>query len=77
MTAAPIYTLRHAFEADPLCSCFGLGGLRATVPLLEPDIYVINEGRAEVGSAIRHTAYDDWSIDLDDGTRAGPGFIIV
>ena len=72
----PIYTIRPAFEADPLCSCFGLEGLMRTLPQLEPGLYMIRDGWAEVGTAERHPN-GGWLIELIDGTRAGPGLIIV
>lgn len=72
----PIYTLRHAFEADPLCSCFGLEGLMRTLPQFGPGLYMIRIDWCEVGTAERHEN-GDWLIELMDGTRAGPGFIIV
>lgn len=77
MNADPIYTVRHAFEAEPICSVFGFDGLVETIPRLEPDIYVICDGSMEIGSAIRHTDARDWSIDMDNGVRASPGFVIV
>ncbi len=67
----PIYTLRHAFEADPLCSCFGFEGLMRTVPQLEPGLYMIRDGWAEVGTAERQ-ADGGWLIELGNGTKAGP-----
>lgn len=75
-SALPIYTLRHAFEAEPLCSVFGFDGLRQTVPQLEPGLYMIRDGWCEVGLAERH-ANGHWLIDMHDGTKAGPGFVIV
>jgi len=72
----PIYTLRHAFEADPICSCFGLEGLMRTLPRLEPSLYMIRDGWAEVGTAGR-SEDGNWWIDLIDGTQAGPGKVIV
>jgi predicted DNA-binding protein (MmcQ/YjbR family) len=67
----PIYTLRHAFEADPICSCIGFAGLRETIPQLEPGLYMIRIEWLEVGIAERH-ADGGWLVDLIDGTRAEP-----
>jgi len=76
VTNGPVYTLRHAFEADPIASCFGLDGLRETIPLLDPGLYMIRIDWCEVGTALRHEG-GDWLIELMDGTRAGPGYVIV
>lgn len=76
MNTDPIYALRHAFEAHPLCSVIGLEGLMRTMPQLEPGLYMIRDGWAEVGLAERH-ANGHWLIDMHDGTKAGPGFVIV
>jgi hypothetical protein len=68
----PIYTIRHAFEAEPLCSCFGLEGLMRTLPQLEPGLYMIRDGWAEVGTAGR-SEDGNWWIDMLDGLKAEPG----
>lgn len=70
------YTLRHAFEADPICSVIGLGGLMRTMPQLEPGLYMIRIDWCEVGTAERHND-GDWLIEFMNGTKAGPGFVIV
>lgn len=72
----PIYTLRHAFEADPICSVIGLEGLMRTMPQLEPGLYMIRIDWCEVGLAERQES-GQWSIEMHDGTKAGPEFVIV
>jgi hypothetical protein len=74
--ADPIYTLRYAFGAAPICSVFGFDGLRTTVPQLEPGLYMIRDGQADAGLAERH-ANGHWIIDMYNGTKAGPGYTIV
>lgn len=73
---APIYTLRLAFEAAPLCSCFGIDGLLATVPQLEPNLYQILIDHGAVGAAARQES-GNWWIDMVDGLKAEPGQYIV
>jgi hypothetical protein len=51
----PIYTLRRAFEPEPLCSVFGFDGLRQTIAQMAPGLYMIRDGDAEAGVAERHT----------------------
>ena len=65
----PIYTLRHAFEADPICSVFGFAGLVATVPQLEPGLYMIRIEWLEVGTVERH-ADGVWLVELVNGSKA-------
>jgi hypothetical protein len=71
-----VYTLRHAFETEPLCSVFGFEGLVETILQLEPGLYMIRAGQADVGLAERH-ANGHWLIDMHDGVKAGPGYTIV
>jgi len=47
-----------------------------TLPQLEPGLYTIRIDWCEVGTAERHPN-GGWLIELIDGTRAGPGLIIV
>jgi hypothetical protein len=72
----PVYTIVVAFEGSPVASCFGLRGLLATVPRLEPGVYQILEGLHDAGAAARHPS-GRWTVDMHDGVKAGPGFVIV
>jgi hypothetical protein len=72
----PIYILRHAFETESLCSVFGFDGLRETLPQLDPGLYMIRDGRSDVGLAERHSN-GHWFIDMYNGIKAEPGAIIV
>lgn len=74
--ADPTFTIHHAFEPHPLCSVIGLEGLMRTMSQLEPGLYMIRDGWAEVGTAERHES-GQWSIEMLDGTKAGPGCVIV
>jgi hypothetical protein len=75
MTIEPIYTLRHAFEIEPICTVFGFDGLRRTIPQLDVGLYSIMEGPHEVGQA-EHHASGRWRLDVN-GRTAGPGYLIV
>lgn len=74
--AEPIYTLAVVFESVPVATCFGLRGLRATLPRLDPGVYQILEGGRDAGAAAKHPS-GRWTIDLADGTKAGPGYVIA
>jgi hypothetical protein len=50
----PIYTLRHAFEAQPIVSVFGYDGLRETLPQLEHE-------RAAAEMTRRNTTDEFWA----------------
>jgi hypothetical protein len=72
----PVYTIVVAFELTPVVTCFGLRGLLAAVPRLEPGVYQILEGSHDAGAAARHPS-GRWTIDMRDGLCAGPGYVIV
>ena len=75
--AEPVYMLALAFTPWPLVTCFGFEGLPDTVPRLEPNLYSVLDERGRLVGDATLAPDGEWWIEMTNGVKAGPGYIIV
>lgn len=72
----PIFTIAVAFAGKPLCETRGAAGLMATMPQLEPGLYMIHQDDHIVADATRY-AGGWWLVEFYAGVTLSPGCIVV